>query len=94
MDTVSVPQGWVNAVGVAVLGLFGWLVRKFIVKVDKLAEAQKDFVTREELTTALAAQGVVLSDMHKENLANFREIRVATGEIDKKLFELALQKKP
>lgn len=94
MDTVSIPQGWVNALGVALLGLFGWLVRKFITKVDKLAEAQKSFVTRNELKDALAEERAVLMDMHKENLSNFREIRMSTGEIDKKLFELALQKKP
>lgn len=85
MDAVQVPQGWVNALFTALVGLCLWIFRKVDRRVDKIEAA---YVSRAEINALLDKHNARVEQMHTDNTRNFSEIRVQLEGVNTKLFEL------
>lgn len=86
MDTVSVPQSWINGL-IGMLGsLMFWTYRKLDRKVEKIND---NYMTRKEIEELLAKRDLRVEQMHADNMTNFREQRSELQGINTKLFDLS-----
>jgi hypothetical protein len=86
MDASSIPQPWYNGLFTALAGLVFYIYRKLDRKVDKISG---DYVTRKELTDAIALHNASVQQMHLDNTRNFAVMQNQLQSMNDKLFDLS-----
>lgn len=98
----NVPTNWINYIFASVVAALLWFVRG---SVSDVKHIKSNYVTREEVTAAIAAHQAATAksfeelrdatdSRHTENTANFRELRMRLDNSNDTLLKIALQLKP
>lgn len=101
MEPVAVPTNWLSYIFGGLVAALMWVVRGYASDVKHI---KANYMTREEVTAAIAAQQRATAEMfathqtntderHKENTANFRELRVRLDNLNGTLLQNALKDK-
>lgn len=88
------PQSWSGYLMGALVGLCLWIVRQFKTDLKELQTASGNFMTRADVVVLVAAAEARQLEQHRENMDNFRELRLQNETMKDQLFKLALQKQP